>query len=65
MNTEKDYWKAVNLLFPKHRMADGWHEMYKKVPGGYCTDASLNGWGYCGCKRCQTILDLKAKGRLS
>lgn len=52
-NVEK-YWKAIDALFPKHRMAGQWHEMYRNTHI-YCTDDTPNGWGNFGCKRCDAI----------
>jgi hypothetical protein len=65
MKTVKDpekYWKAIDTLHPKHRMAGMWHEMSKGPDGVYCTDDSPNGWGNYGCQRCQAIIDLDNKG---
>jgi len=32
--TEADWWKIIDAVHPKHRMAGQWHEMYEpKDPG--------------------------------
>lgn len=59
--TVADYWKAIGLLFPKHRMGGIWHGMYKGTYA-YCTDDEPSGWGGFGCRRCQAIVDLEKRG---
>jgi hypothetical protein len=61
--TKEDYWKAIDLLFPKHRMA-GHGQKCVSGETAYCTDDAPNGRGNFGCKRCQMIVDLEEKRRV-
>ena len=56
-----DYWKALDLLHPKHRMAGGWHEMFEGRKS-YCSDDTPNGHGNFGCKRCEAIITFEERG---
>jgi hypothetical protein len=55
-----DYWKALDLLHPKHRMAAGWHEQWKGTKA-YCSDDTPNGHGNFGCERCDAIIDIEER----
>ena len=54
----KDYWKAIDVLHPKHRMAGQWHDIYKGTPA-YCSDEGPSGWGNFGCARCDAIVGVE------
>lgn len=56
----KDYWKAIDVLFPKHKMAKYWHDIYKNTTA-YCSDEMPNGWGNFGCKRCDAIVQIEKR----
>jgi hypothetical protein len=58
--SEEDYWKAIDLLFPKHQMIGQWNELFKNKDS-YCTDDVPNGWGVYGCKRCNAIVGLEKR----
>lgn len=55
---KSEYWRAIDVLQPKHKMASGWHEMYKHQRA-YCSDQSPNGWGNFGCERCNLIVNIQ------
>ena len=55
--TREDYWKAIDLLFPRHRISSC-------ADDTGCTDDSPNGHGNFGCKRCQMIVDLEKERRI-
>lgn len=63
MKDTEQYWKAIDALYPQHRMVGWWHTSSKGPNGVYCTDDSPNGWGNYGCKRCQAIIDLDDAGK--
>ena len=55
------YWKALDLVHPKHRMSGSWHEMYKGK-SSYCSDDTPSGHGNFGCKRCDAIMAFEERG---
>ena len=59
--TDGDYWKAIDVLYPTHRMGGQWHKLYKEE--GYCTDEAPSGWGSFGCKRCDAIVMIEKRGK--
>ena len=55
------YWKALDLVHPKHKMAGNWHEMWKRT-NAYCSDNEPSGHGNFGCKRCEAIISFEERG---
>ena len=60
--TTADYWKAIDILHPTHRMAGQWHDIYKGTKA-YCNDQAPSGWGNFGCNRCNAIVMLEKRGK--
>lgn len=62
---DADYWAALDLLFPKHKMYDGWSKQFKGTKDEECKDHHPSGGGMFGCQRCDMILKLNREGKIT